>query len=69
MEKGENIYVKRDKIYGEDRFRYQEGIIDGIYPHHILVEFRCKNGKKFRESFFKYEIIEGREKMSLEDIY
>lgn len=57
MEIGEKIYVKREKIYGEGKIRYQEGVIENIYTHHILVRFEYENGSGFRESFFRYEIL------------
>lgn len=57
MEIGEEVCVKRDKIYGEGKFRYQEGVIENIYTHHILVRFEYENGNSFRESFFKYEVL------------
>lgn len=57
MEIGKKICVKRDKVYGEGKFRYQEGTIVGEYTHHTLVGFEYENGNSFRESFFKYEIL------------
>lgn len=57
MEIGEEVCVKRDKIYGEGKFRYQEGVIENIYTHHILVRFEYENGNSFRESFFRYEVL------------
>lgn len=57
MEIGKKICVKRDKVYGEGKFRYQEGTIVGEYTHHTLVKFKYENGNSFRESFFKYEIL------------
>ena len=57
MEIGKKICVKRDKVYGEGKFRYQEGTIVGEYTHHTLVKFEYENGNSFMESFFKYEIL------------
>ena len=63
MKIGEEICVKRDKIYGERAFKYQAGVICGIYRHHILVEFRYANGNSYKESFYEYELTK-REEMS-----
>ncbi len=56
---GMEIYVERYKVYGEETVLYQRGKVLGIYPHHILVEVKCKNGNTYRESFrrekLKYE--------------
>ena len=61
MEKGEEVYIKRDVIYGEGEFRYQRGMIVGKYSNHILVEFKCSNGNSFKESFRESEIYKRKE--------
>ena len=63
MKIGKEVCVKRDKIYGEKKHRYQGGKVCGIYKHHILVEFECARGRIYKESFYEYELIE-REEMS-----
>lgn len=57
MEIGKEVCVIRDKLYGEQRHRYQKGVVCAIYTHHILVEFKYDNGSSYKESFFKYELI------------
>lgn len=57
MKKGESICIKREKIYGESKYRYQRGTIEDIYSNHILVRFEYENGNSFRESFFKNEVL------------
>ncbi len=69
MEKGKEICVKRDRIYGETKYRYQKGIIEGVYRHHILVKFICNGGNSYKESFFEHEIIEIEEVEDGENIY
>lgn len=63
MEIGKEVCVKRDKIYGEKAFKYQAGVVCGIYAHHISVKFEYANGNSFKESFFEYELTK-REEMS-----
>ena len=61
MEIGKEVFVKRDKMYGERQYRYQKGKVYAIYAHYILVEFRYDNGNSYKESFFEYELINGEE--------
>ncbi len=56
MKKGEEVYVQRDKIYGENKYRYQLGRYEKEYSHHILVIFDTKSGESYRESFLKHEV-------------
>lgn len=56
MKIGKEVYVKRDKMYGERQHRYQKGKVCAIYAHYILVDFKCKNGNSYKESFFEYEL-------------
>lgn len=53
MEKGNKVYVKREKIYGENKNRYEEGEIERKYSHHILVKFELKNGRKLQGEFLR----------------
>lgn len=53
MEKGEEIYILRRKIYGEETRVYQKGEVIGIYPSHFCVEFKCKGDGSYIESFNK----------------
>ena len=57
MEIGEEVYIKRFKIYGEHAHTYQRGKIYKIYKNYILVEFKYNNGNSYKESFFKHELI------------
>lgn len=51
MEIGEEIYILRRKIYGEETRVYQKGEVIGIYPSHFCVEFKCKGEGSYKESF------------------
>lgn len=53
MEKGEEIYILRRKIYGEETRVYQKGEVIGIYPSHFCVKFKCKGEGSYIESFDK----------------
>lgn len=69
MKNGQRVYVKRKKVYGEGKSIYQEGTIERIYRHHILVKFEYKNGNSFMESFFEYELKKEEETKEDEGIY
>lgn len=56
VEIGEEIYIKREKIYGEEKIMYQKGEVIGIYSSYILVKFRCNNGSYYKEAFTEGEI-------------
>jgi len=51
MEIGEEIYILRRKIYGEETRVYQRGKVIGIYPSHFCVKFQCKGEGSYIESF------------------
>ena len=65
MEIGEEIYILRRKIYGEETRVYQRGKVIGIYPSHFCVKFQCKGEGSYIESFrkenvrYKKELSEG----------
>lgn len=61
MEKNDRVYVKRETIYGEGKARYKEGIVAGIYSHHIVIEFPNKNGSSYKESFYREEVYKREE--------
>lgn len=53
MEKGEKVYIKIKNIHKDKECKYQEGEIEGVYTHHILVRFKYSNGNSYLESFFQ----------------
>ena len=56
MKKGQEVYVKRDRLYGHKQYKYQRGNVEEIYTHYILVSFKFKNGNSYKEGFFRYEL-------------
>lgn len=69
MKNGQRVYVKRGKVYGKGKSVYEEGKIEKIYTHHILVKFEYENGNSFMESFFEYELKKKEELREDECIY
>ena len=56
MKIGDIVYARRWKVYGANIYMFQKGKVIGIYPSHILVEFRFKNGNSYKESFKEYQL-------------
>ena len=69
MEIGDIVYIRKTKIYGKDIIMCREGIIAGIYPSHILVEFKFSNGNTYKESFRKNQVKKREELCANEYIY
>lgn len=69
MEIGDIVYIKRRKIYDEDKVMYQRGVIERKYRHHVLVKFEFSNGNVIKESFYEYELKKGEELEDNEYIY
>ena len=51
MEIGEEIYIKVEKIYGEEKYFYKKGTVIKKYPNYVLVEFKFKSKTSYKESF------------------
>lgn len=69
MEIGENIYIKIEKKYGENKFFYRKGKIFNIYPNYILVEFSFKNKNNYKEGFNPIGLIYKKEEELDENDY